>query len=94
MNTNTELFDFESHTIRAQVDDADMPWFNVNDVCDALGVGNPSRAITSRVDTGDLQKLEVIDNLGRTQRVDHVNESGLGALILGSRLSSAERSNP
>ena len=47
--------------------------------------------IKSHVDLDDLQKLEVIDNLGRTQCVNHVNESGLYALILGSAKPAAKR---
>lgn len=84
-------FQFESQTVRMQVDDAGLPWFNATDVCDALEMGNPSQAIKSHVDTDDLQKLEVIDNLGRTQRANHVNESGLYALILGSTKDAAKR---
>lgn len=84
-------FQFEAHAVRVQVDDAGLPWFNATDVCDALEMGNPSQAIKSHVDADDLQKLEVIDNLGRTQRANHVNESGLYALILGSTKDAAKR---
>ena len=84
-------FQFEAHAVRVQVDDAGLPWFNASDVCDALEMGNPSQAIKSHVDADDLQKLEVIDNLGRTQQTNHVNESGLYALIFGSRKESAKR---
>ena len=85
------LFNFGNASIRAQVDAAGVPWFNANEVCDALEMGNPSQAIKSHVDADDLQKLEVIDNLGRTQQTNHVNESGLYALIFGSRKESAKR---
>ncbi|WP_399680236.1 Bro-N domain-containing protein [Xenophilus sp.] len=84
-------FLFETHAVRVQVDDAGLPWFNASDVCDALEMSNPSQAIKSHVDADDLQKLEVIDNLGRTQRANHVNESGLYALILGSTKDAAKR---
>ena len=84
-------FQFEAHAVRVQVDDAGLPWFNATDVCDALEMGNPSQAIKSHVDGDDLQKLEVTDNLGRTQRANHVNESGLYALILGSTKDAAKR---
>ena len=62
-------FQFEAHAVRVQVDELGQPWFNATDVCDALEMGNPSQAIKSHVDADDLQKLEVIDSLGRTQRV-------------------------
>ncbi|WP_417251048.1 Bro-N domain-containing protein [Castellaniella sp.] len=84
-------FQFESQAVRLQIDRAGQPWFNASDVCGALEMGNPSQAIKSHVDTDDLQKLEVIDNLGRTQRANHVNESGLYALILGSTKETAKR---
>ena len=84
-------FQFEAHAVRIQVDGAGLPWFNASDVCYALEMGNPSQAIKSHVDGDDLQKLEVIDNLGRTQRANHVNESGLYALILGSTKDAAKR---
>lgn len=84
-------FQFEAHAVRVQVDEIGQPWFNAADVCDALEMGNPSQAIKSHVDGDDLQKLEVIDNLGRTQRANHVNESGLYALILGSTKDAAKR---
>ena len=84
-------FQFEAHAVRVQVDELGQPWFNATDVCDALEMGNPSQAIKSHVDAEDLQKLEVIDSLGRTQRANHVNESGLYALILGSTKDAAKR---
>lgn len=84
-------FQFESHAVRAQVGDDGQPWFNASDVCEALELGNPSQAIKSHVDVDDLQKLETIDALGRSQRANHVNESGLYALILGSTKAAAKR---
>ena len=84
-------FQFESHALRVQVDDIGQPWFNASDVCDVLDMGNPSQAMKSHVDPDDLQKLEVIDVLGRPQRANHVNESGLYALILGSTKDAAKR---
>ena len=84
-------FQFESHALRVQVDNAGQPWFYATDVCDALEMGNPSQAIKSHVDTDDVQKMDTIDSLGRTQRANHVNESGLYALILGSTKDAAKR---
>jgi prophage antirepressor-like protein len=84
-------FQFEAHAVRVQVDDDGQPWFNASDVCEALELGNPSQALKSHVDTDDLQKLEIIDALGRPQRANHVNESGLYALILGSTKDAAKR---
>ena len=84
-------FQFETHALRVQVDDASQPWFNANDVCEALQLGNSRLALESHVDADDVQKLDTIDSLGRTQRANHVNESGLYALILGSTKDAAKR---
>lgn len=84
-------FQFETHALRVQVDDASQPWFNANDVCEALQLGNARQALESHVDADDVQKLDTIDSLGRTQRANHVNESGLYALILGSTKYAAKR---
>ena len=84
-------FEFEAHALRVQVDDASQPWFNANDVCEALQLGNARQALESHVDADDVQKLDTIDSLGRTQRANHVNESGLYALILGSTKDAAKR---
>lgn len=83
-------FQFEAHAVRVQVDDAGLPWFNASDICDALEMGNPSQALKSHVDAEDLQKLETLTAGGR-QRQNHVNESGLYALILGSTKDAAKR---
>jgi len=53
-------------------------------------MGNPSQVIKSHVDAEDLQKLETLTAGGR-QRQNHVNESGLYALILGSTKDAAKR---
>ncbi|AAF84472.1 phage-related protein [Xylella fastidiosa 9a5c] len=84
-------FQFESKDVRIQLDEANAPWFNANDVCAVLEFGNAHQAIESHVDVDDLQKLEVIDTLGRTQRANHINESGLYALIMGSTKPAAKR---
>lgn len=89
--SNIIPFAFESHALRVQLDTLGQPWFNANDVCTVLELNNPSQSIRTHVDTDDLQKLEVIDSLGRSQNANHVNESGLYALIFGSTKDAAKR---
>ncbi|NWG75320.1 MAG: hypothetical protein HXY24_12040 [Rubrivivax sp.] len=83
-------FQFETHAVRVQVDDSGQPWFNASDVCAALDFGNPRQALDSHVDAEDVQKLDTLTSGGR-QRQNHVNESGLYALILGSTKDAAKR---
>lgn len=84
-------FQFETHALRVQTDEQGNPWFNVNDVCEVLEFGNARQALASHVHEDDQQKLDIIDSLGRTQQANHVNESGLYALIFGSTKETAKR---
>jgi len=84
-------FQFEGADMRVTLADDGQPWFNAIDVCAVLDFGNPYQALATHVDVDDLQKLEVIDSLGRVQQANHVNESGLYSLILGSRKPQARR---
>ncbi len=84
-------FQFESKDVRIQLDEVSAPWFNANDVCAVLEFGNPRQAIESHVDVEDVQKLDATDNLGRTRQTNHINESGLYALIMGSTKPAAKR---
>ena len=70
------------------------PWFVGKDVAEALGYSNTKDAIASHVAEEDkqvIQKSEIttfeIPNRGLTV----INESGLYALIFGSKLKSAKR---
>lgn len=82
-------FSFESFSVRT-LGTPELPLFVANDVCSALGFGNGRQAIASHVDPEDLIKSEIETNGGR-QTVNCVNESGLYALIFGSKLESAKR---
>jgi len=83
-------FQFESHALRVQVDEVGQSWLNASDACAALELGNPRQALDSHVDAEDVQKLDTLTPGGR-QRQNHVNESGLYALILCSTKDSATR---
>ena len=85
------VFSFGNHEIRTVTDDHGEIWFVANDVCAALELGNPRQAITSHVDEGDVHSMDAIDSMGRQQLTNHVNESGLYALIFGSRKETAKR---
>ena len=84
-------FHFDALAVRVQIDEVGLPWFNANDVCSALEFANPHKAVADHVDADDLTKREVIDTLGRQQRANFINESGLYALILGSTKETAKR---
>lgn len=66
-------------------------WFVGKDVATALGYTKARNAISAHVKKDDALKRGTIDSLGRTQETIYINESGLYALIFGSKLESAER---
>ena len=83
-------FSFENSKVRT-LGTPDLPLFVAIDVASALGFQKPSNAVSQHVDTEDLIKQEITDKLNRVQTVNCVNESGLYALIFGSKLESAKR---
>jgi prophage antirepressor-like protein len=89
--TGMTQFGFEGAPVLALVGEDDMPWFNANDVCKALGYMNTKQTLDDHVDEDDVSKRYTIDRIGRTQRVNFVNESGLYALIFGSGKPLAKR---
>ena len=89
--TKLAVYSFGNHEIRTVTDEHGGTWFVANDICAALELENPSQALRTHVDEDDLQRMDATDNLGRKQLTNHVNESGLYALIFGSRKESAKR---
>ena len=83
-------FCFESTQVRT-LGDSFNPLFVALDICKALGFGNPHQAVKDHVDPEDLSKEEITDSMNRKQLVNCVNESGMYALIFGSKLPSAKR---
>lgn len=80
----------EFGAIRTMSDEQGEPLFCAKDVCDALGYKKTSNAIAQHVDEGDALKQGTPTASG-IQQMLYVNESGLYALIMGSKLESARR---
>lgn len=83
------VFTFETSNIRT-AGSPDQPLFVATDVASVLGYSNIRKAVYTHVDEEDRIKAE-IDTDGGRQTVNCVNESGLYALIFGSKLESAKR---
>ena len=64
--------------------------FCANDVCNALGYDQPRKAVKRHVCEEDGTKHTILTNGGK-QLATFINESGLYALILSSKLESAKR---
>ena len=92
MNTTIQIFENnEFGAIRTMSNEQGEPLFCGKDVAVALGYRKTRNAIAQHVDEGDALKLGLIDSLGRKQNAVFINESGLYALIMGSKLEGARR---
>ncbi len=68
------------------------PWFVGKDVAEILGYSNTRKALADHVDVEDkTDGVTIRDSIGREQNPVCINESGLYALIFGSKLESAKR---
>jgi prophage antirepressor-like protein len=91
MANSLNIFAFDSAALRVVRDEAGTPWFNAGDLCAVLGYSNARDAVANHVDEDDVAKHDAIDTIGRTQSVNHVNESGMYALIFGSTKPEAKK---
>ena len=60
-------------------------YFVGKDVATALGYERAVKAIQDHVDTEDKDEVPIRDSIGRMQKTPVINESGLYALIFGSK---------
>lgn len=67
------------------------PWFVGKDVASSLGYERATKAIQDHVDSEDKDEVPIQDSIGRMQKTPIISESGLYALIFGSKLESAKR---
>ena len=91
MTTQTKqlsTFNFENQSIRALVINNE-PWFVAKDLCDTLGITNPSRAILNLDDDEKMISTDSNLKLGSAgngaQSLALVSESGMYTLILRCR---------
>ena len=80
----------EFGTIRTISNEQGKALFCAKDVCDALGYKQTHKAVERHVDKGDGMKRPTPTASG-IQTMLYINESGLYALILSSKLESARR---
>jgi prophage antirepressor-like protein len=88
--TKLAVFAFGNQEIRTATDEHGEIWFVAADVCAALELANPRDALAAHVDPEDVGRRDTLTP-GGMQAVNHVNESGLYALIFGSRKEAAKQ---
>ncbi|WP_175805950.1 BRO-N domain-containing protein [Burkholderia ambifaria] len=83
---------FESHTIRIVTINGE-PWFVASDICRAIGIGNPTKALQALDD--DDKALTSIQGLSRGNDLANiVSESGMYTLVLRCREAVKPRTGP
>lgn len=83
MNENeVRVWNYEGAEVRTVQIDGE-PWFVLADICRELEISHVKDTAT-RIDEDDIGQTEVIDRMGRSQKVWIVNESGLYTVILRS----------
>jgi prophage antirepressor-like protein len=86
--TGVVNFAFEEQLVRVVERDGE-PWFVGNDVCRALGLSNPRKAVGDLDD--DERGVTTGDTLGGEQVMNIVSEAGVYRLVFRSRKPEAER---
>lgn len=83
-----QLFDFHGQQVRTVILNNE-PYFVGNDASKILGYSNYRNAISNHVDNEDKLRTR-IEYAGQAREVTVINESGLYALILSSKLPTAK----
>lgn len=90
--SNIQIFNHPGFgDIRVSDTNTDMPLFCAMDLCRVLGYANGRDAVARHVDSDDVAKRDTIDRIGRKQQLTYVNESGMYALVLSSKLKTAKK---
>ena len=93
MNNEIQKFDFKGAALRTLTDESGEPWFVAKDVCDILGMSNPSMAIAA-LDKDEVSQVEPKNYLGSENRsnqaINMVSEPGLYRLVMRSRKPEAK----
>lgn len=85
-----QLFTFKNEQVRTLLINNE-PWFIGKDVAQILGYSNPRDALSKHVENEDKDSVAIRDSIGRMQKTPIINESGVYALIFGSKLPDAKK---
>lgn len=85
-----QVFKFENSQVRTVLIN-DEPYFVGKDVASVLGYERATKAIQDHVDDEDKDVVPIQDSIGRMQNTPIINESGVYALVFGSKLPGAKK---
>jgi len=82
-------FDFNGSNISTIIDGGGDPWWIAKEVCDVLGLTNPTEALRS-LDDDEKNTLRITEGIQGNPNKAIISESGLYSLILRSRKPEAK----
>lgn len=85
-----QIFSFNGLDVRTVLIDGE-PYFVGKDIAEILGYVKSRNAIKNHVDDEDKKDAPIHGDLGGTQTMTVINESGLYSLILSSKLPTAKK---
>ena len=90
MENEIRIFESEEFgKIRTVVKDGE-PWFVGKDAAKILGYAKSRNAIAAHIDYEDKKDALIQGDLGETQKMIIINESGIYSLIMSSKLPKAK----
>ena len=93
INNSIQVFNYEDFTVRTYTDENGEVWLVAKDVCDVLGLSNPTEALRS---LDDDEKMTLRDSEGHSgqrggaQFLNVINEAGLYKLTFRSNKPNAK----
>ncbi|MDT9544459.1 phage antirepressor [Lactobacillus jensenii] len=85
-----QIFKFNGLDVRTVLIDGE-PYFVGKDIAEILGYAKSRNAIKNHVDDEDKKDAPIQGDLGGTQTMTVINESGLYSLIISSKLPTAKK---
>lgn len=89
MNEALTLFDYNGAEIRVLTKDGE-PWFVAADVCEILGLTNPTEALKT-LDDDEKNTLRISEGIRGNPNMNIISESGLYTLIMRSNKPEAKK---
>lgn len=93
MSGELRIFNFHANQVRTLTDKSGELWFVAKDVCDVLGLSNPSEALRT-LDDDERTQVDPQNFLGSENRsntpVNLISEAGLYRLVMRSRKQVAK----
>ena len=88
MNKKLTLFEYQDKPVKIKLINEEV-WWVLTDICKVLELTNP-RKVASTLDPDDVTSSYGVDSLGRKNKMNFVNESGLYQVIFQSRKPEAK----